>query len=221
MAAMRWSPAQPGCACRERRWTRTPTSDTRSAWRFSCSVSRPVADASDVSDSGRRVRSAPDRESVKLTRSVARSGIAARATRRLINGVDPLWRVSSHHVGVGRSNTCHTHFVQRVACCWTSRSRMSTTEQRALTPSPHSCTHGQGAQSHRTRGPLVRARAEDRLRPRFQARGRRLAGEWSCCTPSSSFCWSRGCSGSSGPTPLARSSMCCWLSQSCCSSLGW
>ena len=33
----------------------------------------------------------PIRESVKLTRSVARSGIAERATRRLINGVDPLW----------------------------------------------------------------------------------------------------------------------------------
>jgi hypothetical protein len=46
----------------------------------------------------------------------------------------------------------------------------STTEQRAQVPIAHSFTqHGQGSQqNHRFHEPLVRARAADRCRPRFQ-----------------------------------------------------
>ena len=70
---------------------------------------------------------------------------------------------------------------------------VSTTEQRALVPITHSWTQrGQGSKRRRFHAPIVRAGRPIRSRPRVQASGRHLAGEFTCCTPSPSSCWSRG-----------------------------
>ena len=104
-------------------------------------------------------------------------------TRRSVAGGRPTGSIVYALCDRGVCSTAHRVLV------WTGGGRVSTTEQRATVPIADSCTqHGRGSKSRRLHEPIVRARAAHGRRPRCHTRGRDLAGEFTCCTPSPSFC---------------------------------